>query len=245
MVHPTIDSLLKNAEGDIEVIVTLDGAPADRPITDDPRVKTIYFPESRGMREAINAAVAIAEGEHLMRTDSHCMFAERFDTILIDALQPNEIAVPRRYFLDPDKWEVMDMPPVDYEKLVIDPKHNKFSGQRWSTRTEERKDIPYDETMAMQGSCWIMHKKWWEDVIGELQSEGYGTHYQDSHEMVFKTWKAGGRLMLNKNTWYAHKHRNFKRTHSYPGDLSRASWDYSLKVWRDYYENEIRPKWNV
>lgn len=245
LVFNTVDSILQNAEGDIEVIVTLDGAELDREFT-DPRVKTILFNETRGMREAINAAVAIADGEYLMRTDAHCMFADRFDTIIINSIKENEIVVPRRYFLDPDKWEVMlDIPPVDYEKLVIDTKHNKFAGVRWSKRAEERKDIPIDETMAMQGSCWVMPHKWWDDVIVNLQSEGYGTHYQDSHEMVFKTWKAGGRLMVNKNTWYAHKHRKFPRTHNYSNELSRASWDYALETWGDYYQNEIRPKWGV
>ena len=105
------------------------------------------------------------------------------------------------------------------------------------------------ETMAMQGSCWLMKKSWWDKVIKRLETENYGPLYQDSHEMVFKTWKAGGRIMLNKNSWFAHKHRNFTRTHSNgtkenPSNNS-FSWGNALKIWRDYYEKEIKPKWNI
>jgi hypothetical protein len=117
------------------------------------------------------------------------------------------------------------------------------------SRTKERADIPIDETMAMQGSMWLMPRKWWDDVIGELQTDGYGPHYQDSHEMVFKTWQAGGNLMLNKNTWFAHRHRSFPRSHN-DGTVENpanklAGWKYSLDMWREYYESEVKPKWKI
>jgi hypothetical protein len=106
-----------------------------------------------------------------------------------------------------------------------------------------------DETMAMQGSCWVMPRQWWKDIIGELQTEGYGPSYQDSHEMIFKTWKAGGKMMVNKNTWFAHKHRSFPRTHqegSKENPSNReASWAYALKIWEPYYTQVIRPMWNI
>ena len=91
---------------------------------------------------------------------------------------------------------------------------------------------------------WVMPKKWWEKVIIELDTEHYGTMYQDSHEMVFKTWKAGGKLVVNKNTWFAHKHVSFPRTHQY----SRSEWEHGVKyayeTWKDYYE-VIRKKWQI
>jgi len=106
-----------------------------------------------------------------------------------------------------------------------------------------------DETMAMQGSMWMMPKKWWEDVIGELQNEGYGPLIQDSHEMIFKTWKAGGKMMLNKNTWFAHKHRSFSRTHNNGTPENPANCEdgyaYAIKTWLDYFQKEIRPKWGM
>lgn len=249
LLNKTVESLLTNSElgNQLEIICVLDGY--WQAVVEDPRVRVLHLGQNRGMRGAINAGVSISRGEFLMRTDEHCMFCRGFDRIMVDSCQPNWIMTARRYFLDPVKWEVMhDQPYVDYEKLVIQG-GIKFAGQRWNSRTEERKDIPIDETMAMQGSCWVMPHKWWNDVIGELQTEGYGPHYQDSHEMVFKTWKAGGLFMLNKNAWFAHKHRSFARTHNEGTEENPANkasgWAYSLNTWRDYYENEIRPKWKI
>ncbi len=244
LLNKTVQSLLDNAEGEIEIICVLDGywcAPID-----DSRVKIIHLGKNRGMREAINAGVLISKGEFIMRTDEHCMFAKGYDRILTERFKDDWIVYPKRYYLDTEKWEVMDKEPNIYNKLLIDTTHNKFSGVNW--KREGREDKTIDESMAMQGSCWIMKRSWWDKVIGRLQTEGYGPLYQDSHEMVFKTWKAGGKLMVNKNTWYAHKDRQFNRTHNNgtkenPSN-NEAGWKYSLDLWGDYYK-EIKALWKI
>jgi len=242
----TVESLLANAECDIEVICVLDGywtSPVD-----DPRVKVVHLGKNGGMRRAINAGVSVAKGEFIMRTDEHCAFGKGFDRIMTGTCRPNWIMTAKRYFLDPVKWELMDIEPVIHEKLVIQG-GKKFSGQKWKSRDEEQEHRHISETMAIQGSCWLMPKKWWDDVIGELQTEGYGPAYQDSHEMVFKTWKAGGSLVINKDTWYAHKHRSFSRTHNEGTKenpwIREQSWQYALDVWKDYYDKEVKSKWNI
>lgn len=248
LLNKTITSLLENAEGDIEIIAVLDGYWPAAPLIADDRVKAIHLGKNRGMRRAINAGIAITKGEYIMRTDEHCSFGKGYDVILTQNIEPNWIVTPRRYFLDPVKWEVMDIPPVDHMKLKI---VNVSDGVKKFSGVEARGDDtqPIQESMAMQGSCWIMRRDWWNKVIGELQNEGYGPHYQDSHEMVFKTWQAGGKLMVNKNTWHAHKHRDFPRTHNNgtkenPSN-NEQSWAYSIQVWGDYFEKEIKPKWNI
>lgn len=243
----TIDNILTNSGlGDqLEIIAVLDGYWPQFEIRGDARVRYVHLGTNVGMRGAINAGVRVARGKYLMRTDEHCVFGERFDEIILSTIQPNWIVTPRRYFLDPVKWDIMkEQGYVDYEKLVIQ-EGKKFSGQKWRSRTKERAHIPVDPTMAMQGSCWIMPHDWWLKVIRELQTEGYGPHYQDSHEMVFKTWQAGGELVVNKNTWFAHRHRSFPRTHNYGTREATPGWTYSLNLWRDYYEREIRPKWGI
>ena len=240
LLNKTVEDLLIKSKGDIEIICVLDGYWA-APINDS-RVKVIHFGKNRGMREAINAGVTMAKGEYIMRTDEHCAFGEAFDLILINDLQDNWIMTSRRYFLDVDKWQVMSIPPVDYSNLKIMRVEGgrKFHGYEDAKTAEARKHIPIDETFAMQGSCWIMKRDWWNKVIGKLQTEGYGPHYQDSIEMVFKTWKAGGKLMVDKRTWYAHKHRNFKRTHHYSHERAIPEWKYVLKVWEGYYKKLLK-----
>src|SRR3990167_10157442 len=87
------------------------------------------------------------------------------------------IMTAKRYFLDPVEWKIMDIPPVEHEKLVIQNVSEgvrKFAGIRWRSRDEEQKDVMVSEMTAMQGSMWIAPTKWFRDVVGELQTEGYG-----------------------------------------------------------------------
>lgn len=244
----TIDSILENSilGDDLEIVVTLDGYWTETPL-EGKNLIVVHKGKNGGMREAINTAVDVATGEFIMRTDEHCIFAKGFDKELTDTCQDNWIMTAVRYFLDVDKWEIMDEKPVVYEKLKSQNLGDglfKWQGTRWSSREKERKDIMIDETMAMQGSMWIMKKAWWEKVIKKLDTR-YGQMYQDSHEMVFKTWKAGGKLMVNKNTWFAHKHVSFPRTHNHGRKDYAEGMKFSYDTWKDYYEKEVKPKWNV
>lgn len=258
LLQKTIQDLLKNSQlGDaLEIIAVLDGYwPAPETIVDDPRVRYVHLGANRGMRGAINAGVAVARGEFFMRLDEHCAFGPGYDKILTDACKENEVMTATRYFLDPVKWEVMnpeEYAPVYHEKLVIQDMGEgvrKFSGGRWKGRDKEQIDVPVSETLAMQGSMWIAHREFFLKTVGELQTEGYGPAYQDSVEVCMKYWKAGGRLMLNKNTWFAHKHRSFSRTHQEGTKenpwKAKESWTYALKVWEPYYQQIIRPEWNI
>jgi hypothetical protein len=247
----TIESFLQSSEleeSELEIIAVWDGYYPDFDIIDDPRVKYVHLGKNVGMRKAINAGVAISRGEYLCRTDEHCCFGQGFDRIMIENCKANWIMTAKRFFLDPVKWEIMDIPPVEHEKLVIQG-GVKFAGQRWPERDRKKRHKMLSGTMAIQGSLWVMPRKWWDKVIGELQTEGYGPHYQDSTEMIMKTWQAGGHLILNKFTWYAHKHRNFKRTHQEGTKENPANrdvcWKYSLDLWKEYYEKEVKPKWGI
>lgn len=243
LLEKTINSLLENSElGDqLEIICVLDGCWLTFPPIQDKRVKYVHLGKNRGMRDAINAGVSISKGEFLMRMDEHQIVGKGYDRILTETCEPNWIVTPRRYFLNPTKWDVMNIPPVDYMDLQI--RGGKFTGVE-----KPGNDEPIQESKAMQGSCWLMKRSWWDSVIGELQTEGYGPLIQDSHEMVFKAWKAGGKLMVNKNTWHAHKHRSFARTHNNgtPDNPSNdeAGYKYAIEVWGDYFK-ELQKTWSV
>lgn len=243
----TIDALLNSSElGDqLEIIVVLDGYWPDIPLKNDDRVRVVHMGKNIGPRSCVNAGIRISRGEFVMRSDAHCDFGKGFDRILTDTCEPNWIIAGIRYFLDPTTWKLMDKEKVVYEKLVtqsIEDKR-KFTGYPWRERDEERKDIMIDETMSIQGSVWIMPRKWW-DQIGELDNK-YGPHYQDQHEMIFKTWKLGGKMMINKNTWYAHRHNKFPGTHRITHSEQKNNLQTFHDDWKDYYHNEIKPKWQI
>jgi glycosyltransferase involved in cell wall biosynthesis len=242
----TIDSLINNSElGDkLEIIPVLDGYWPEIPLKDDDRVRVLHLGTNVGMRSAINAGVRISRGKFIMRTDEHCDFEKGFDKEMIETCPPNGIITGVRYYLDPVNWVRMDKEPVIYEKLAVQTIEDtkKFCGFPWPERDIERKDIPIDETMAMQGSVWVMPREWW-NKIGELDNK-YGSHYQDQHEMIFKTWKLGGKMMINKNKWYAHRHHKFPRTHQVSHGRMKQYSQIFYDEWQDYYR-EIKKAWNI
>jgi len=68
----TVDDLLAKAEGLIEIIIVFDGVWGDVSKLTDKRIRMIHHGtvrESKGMRASINAGMAIAQGEYVMKID--------------------------------------------------------------------------------------------------------------------------------------------------------------------------------
>ena len=208
----TVSDLFHKAGGEIEVIVILDGYwPA--PILKDNPNSILIHRERRGMRAAINSAVAIAKGEYLMKVDAHCMFDEGFDEKLKADCDVDWLVVPRRYSLDVDNWCIKpDREAIDYEYLGWPWQNGKevhgskvgLHAQKWKARASERGEILLDENMSFQGSCWFMTKAHFLERIGGLNENGYGTFIGEPQEIGLKTWLGGGSVYTNKKTWYAH-----------------------------------------
>lgn len=223
--HKTIQDILANARGDIEIIAVLDGWwPIDSQIIKDLRVIYLHKGTPQGMRAGINSAAAIAKGEYLMKCDAHCMFAPGFDKALEADCADNWVVIPRRKRLDAQNWAIMNVgkPDIDYHYLCFpspDKEHDAgMHGVDWPQRTRERMDPKYDidDTMSFQGSCWFMTRKWFTDFIGGLNEEFYGSFAQEPTEVGLKTWLGGGRIVVNKKTWYAHLHKGPKFGRMYP-----------------------------
>lgn len=226
----TITDILAKAEGDVEVIVILDGYWPNSQLHEDSRLKIIHRGKPMGMRAAINAGAAIAKGKFLLKTDAHCMFAKGFDTVLKADCKNNWVVVPRRYALDPEKWEIIDNPkyPIDYMYLS-----NDLHGVVWNEKNKDPKltEKLIDETMSNQGSVWFMTKDYFSEL--ELMDEAtYGTFWNEFQEIGLKCWLSGGRVMVNKKTWYAHWHKT--------NDVGRG---YSLSVNEKSKALEAVEKW--
>lgn len=218
----TIDDIRLKAETDIEIIVVFDGVGGKVS-----NARVFRNTERKGLRYTVNYAVAQARGEHILKVDEHCKFDQGFDKKLLADIKDNWVVVPRRYNLDVERWEIMGEP-IDYERLAIRPE--KIGGVRWPGRTKRNKNILIDETMVFQGSCYFMSKKHW-DWLGGLQEEGYGPFANEAVEIALKTWLGGGKVVINKKTWYAHKHRKFGRTIAPRGkDVDKGNL-YSRDFW--------------
>lgn len=204
----TIDDLLQKAEGEVEIIVVLDGYWPNPMLRDDPKVFILHhgmIHDNVGMRGSINAGVDIACGEYIMKIDEHCMVDQGYDVKLVADCQDNWLVIPRRYRLDAGNWVVIEdgRPPIDYMYLEV--KNGYFHGAEW--KRPERDNILIDDTMSLQGSCWFMKKKFWE-VIGPLDDVNYGPFANEAQEIGNKAWLSGGQVKVNKKTWYAHWHKD-------------------------------------
>lgn len=235
----TIDDIFEKASGKIEVIAMLDGYWPDPPLKYYDNLKIIHSGTPRGMRENINIGANISTGDFLMKCDAHCMFGEKFDEILQADCEENWLAVPRRYSLDPYKWERTDKHHIDYLTLTFpyntdDTYGTGLHGKKWPSgwkKEEENKHILIDDIISFQGSCWFMHKKKFFE-IGGMDALHYNFH-QEAQELGMKIWLSGGRVIRNKKTWYAHLHKG--KTHGRGYYLSKQSMIeselYSTNLW--------------
>ena len=231
----TVDDLLLKCDGEIEIIVVLDGW--WMPITEyssDSRVRYLHFTNPRGMRNAINAGVRIAKGEYILKTDAHCQFGRNFDTILQADCGEKWVVVPRRYALNVEKWERFDNPkyPVDYMYLS-----NEYHGVVWEEKNkdEDLKIKVIDDLMSSQGSCWFMRKDYFNEL--EIMDESlYGTFASEFQEIGLKCWLSGGRVIVNKKTWYAHWHKTESRGYTLEKSEGQKAVDHVIRWMKGEYE---------
>ena len=237
----TILDVLKNVEGDIEIFPVLDGYDIpEEEIVIDERVKYLKLEPTSytKKRQGINLAVSLSKYKFVMSLDAHCMMAPGFDTVLKRDWQEKWVMVPRRHRLDAENWclqsQVDKRPPIDYEYIIFSQLLNNREGMhgfKWDERTLNSWNTPIDDIIAFQGSCWLMSKDWFiKQRFMDLNYQGWG---QEAEEICFETWKNGGRVVVNKNTWYAHLHKGNKYGRMYwmSRDENRRSYAYSYKRW--------------
>lgn len=232
----TINDVLSNATGETEVFVILDAYDLpENEVIEDRRVVYIRLPadgDKMQKRIGINRAVSMARGKYVMSLDAHCMVGRGFDEILAKDCEENWIVVPRRYKLEPLTWTThKEFAPVDYEYWLWQQyKIGILKPYRWDRPGREH--IMIDDTLTMQGSCWFMHKSYFQKM-GFMRVEGYTGWGQEDVELCMETWVNGGRVVVNKNTWYAHLFKGLKFGRMYrPNNRQhQRSREYAFNYW--------------
>lgn len=263
----TVDDILKQKRGNTEVIVVLDGAWASPPLADHPDLTIVHHNQSVGQRAATNEAARLSSAKYVMKVDAHCTFDEGFDVKMMAEMRDDWTMVPVMYNLHVFDWVCFtcgyreDQGPqpakcpqcgdVMAREIIWKPRWHKQSMfyrfdktlhfQYWGAfkqRPEAQGDIA--ETMSLQGSCFMMtRQKYWELDICD---EKHGSWGQQGVEVACKTWLSGGRVVVNKKTWYSHLFRTqegFGFPYPNPGvEKARA---YSRKLflegqWKGKYD---------
>ena len=206
----TIDDVLAKATGEIEIIPILDGDLPAVPLMAHPLVRVLSFPKGIGLRAAVNAGVEAATGEYVLKLDAHCAIAPGFDEALQASCDDDWVVVPRRYSLDVDTWGIYKArPSVDYEYLLF-PYRDMAKGTRlgntWFERRQERQGVALDDDPCFQGSAYFFTKRHFQRM-GPYRPDLFTNFMLESEELTNKTWLSGGRVVVNKMTWYAHLHK--------------------------------------
>lgn len=105
----TIEDLLKNRRGEIEIYAVLDGGWPCEPIRDHPNVHVLFHPVSVGQRAAVNEVARLARGKYFLKLDAHEAVDEGFDLKLAEPyeageLEQNVTTIPRLYNLHAYSW---------------------------------------------------------------------------------------------------------------------------------------------
>jgi len=226
----TIDDIFKNFKSNFEIIVGLDAYLPDPPLRKDPGVRVFHSKRRVGMRPMINILAKKARGKYLLKTDAHCSFDDAYDRKLIDIHVPGYTLLGIRFELDVIKWERKTRTNCDFRYLShpdVDPRGG-LRGLAWHEWKKKTKGQKVAESMSLSGSGWLMEKKQF-DAWGGLD-ENHGTFGQEGAEIACKTWLSGGRLLINRNTWYAHWNRG-KAPYALSRKQRDKSVDYSIEFW--------------
>lgn len=263
----TVEDILKNKRGKTQIVVGLDGQWKGLPEPHEDLSFVKRF-ESIGQRAISNDCVKVANAKYVMKVDAHCAFDEGFDVKMIEAFKEsgdNVCMVPlmrnlwvydwkcykcgKREYQDkvnicPDcgtvmkkkmLWIAKTNPESSAYYFSPEPKFGYFGALRSQHKQSSEKLV---ETMSLQGSCFMCTtEKYWELGICD---EGFGSWGSQGIEVACKFWLSGGRVLCNKDTWYAHCFRT-KNVFGFPYKLSgkqvayakaKAKWLFFGKRWK-------------
>ena len=255
----TIENILENIEGNTEVIAVLDGYKIETP--KDPRVTTIYHSKSIGQRAATNEAARLSNSKYVMKLDAHCSFDKGFDVKMMQLMQDNYTMVPvmrnlwgfdwvcdsghRRY--QGPEGPCKDCGKETHKEIVWIGKTNPQSiGYRFDKNLHFQYHNEYGkkqtgdltETMSLQGSCFMCTREKYFEL--NLCDENYGSWGQQGVEVACKTWLSGGRVVVNRTTWYVHMFRT-QPGFSFPWPVSGRAQERARTISKDIWFNN---KWD-
>jgi len=258
----TIEDICKNKRGNTQVIVGLDGGWPTTPLENHPDVIVLFYPESIGQRAISNQCVKLSRAKYIMKVDAHCAFDEGFDVKMIDKMEDDVTLVPVMRNLHVFNWVCEDGhsryqspsgPCRDCGKettkdVVWIPKTNPQSTayrfdktmhfQYWND-WGKRQEGDLTETLSIQGSCFMLTRDKWLEL--DINSEGFNSWGQQGVEVACKTWLSGGRVLVNRTTWYAHMFRTQGGDFSFPYDNPQSKVDENRELSRELFE---RNKWS-
>lgn len=94
------------------------------------------------------------------------------------------------------------------------------------------------ETLSIQGSCFMLTKEKWFEL--DICSESFNSWGQQGVEVACKTWLSGGRVLVNRTTWYAHLFRTQGGDFGFPYDHPQSKIDENRELSKELFRDN---KW--
>lgn len=225
--EPTVNGILDNARSNFELIVVCDGYKPDFEFRKDDRLKVIYKNSEPSMRGGINMAVAIAEGEYIIKSDGHVLWDESFDLKLLEDATPDILLMPLRKRLEVTNWSIQEQDPIRKPDVFLEyltyPDDHKdgwggssLSGKIWTEKILATQDVMTMDTPAAQGSTWCLNRHTF-NKLGLLDEKLFSKFWQENQEQTFAitlrhgTREKPGRAVCTRRTWAAHYHKGKPR----------------------------------
>lgn len=257
----TVEDILKNKRSKTEIIVGMDGQWIDPGIEDHPDVRIMYVSQPLGQRAMTNKLARLSKAKYVMKVDAHCAFDEGFDAKLLADIKDDWTVVPvmknlhvfdwvcpeghRRYqgpsgpCLECGKDTQRDI--VWYAKPSPNSTSYRFDKTlkfQYFGEYKKKQEGDLVESMSLQGSCFMLTRdKYWELGICDEKAGSWG--HQGS-EVALKTWLSGGRVIVNKKTWYAHMFRTQGGDFGFPWPAKENQIEKTRQHFRDIF---IEDKW--
>lgn len=266
----TVDDALSHIEADTEIIVVLDGEWANPVLPVHPRLNVVYLPQSIGQRAATNLACRLSNARYVMKVDAHCAFDQGFDRKMLEAFAEvgdDVTMAPTMRNLHVFDWVCPEghrryqgpsgvcaecAKPTERDVVWIPkkrPESNSFCFDsephfQYFNEWKGRKDGDLVESMSLQGSCFMLtRERYWALKISD---EWFGSWGSQGIEVACKTWLSGGRVIVNRRTWYAHLFRTQGGDFSFPYHQSQSAVDEAKKKARELFfkgrfEGQVKP----
>ena len=268
----TIQDILEHARTDFEIIAVLDGGWPPVGVPDHERVRLVYNATPIGQRAATNQAARLAQGHYFMKCDAHCAFAPGFDEVMLSDMRPSVTMVPVMRNLHAFDWVCANGhrryqgpsgpcaecgEPTTMDVVWIAKKSPQSTAYRFDRTMHfqywnewgKRQTGDLTETMSLQGSCFLLTREKYFEL--DICSEDFHSWGQQGVEVACKTWLSGGRVLVNRRTWYAHMFRtqggDFSFPYPNPGDLVQENRELSRELFeRDGWAGAKRPfRWLI
>ena len=150
----------------------------------------------------------------------------------------NEQCANKTEFEREMKWQPRWNRKSDFMRFDSDMKFNYW--RAYGKRPEVKAQGDIADTMSLLGACWFLHRERYWDLGG--LDEDHGSWGQMGTEVACKAWLSGGRLVVNKKTWFAHMFRTQGGDFGFPYPLSGKQVHKARKYSNDLWKGNSWPK---